>query len=119
LTLEPLSKYVLEQIGCNYEAAVEDKRPMCGDTGLPRYFVKMGNDCRLEGGFAALERALRMVVDTHIEIAYAHTGGMPVAIHTFCFASRRATARLTPDGQVRFRSDPQWFTPYYRREGIE
>ena len=115
----PLSKYVLEQIGCNYEAAVEDKRPMCGDTGLPRYFVKMGNDCRLEGGFAALERALRMVVDTHIEIAYAHTGGMPVAIHTFCFASRRATARLTPDGQVRFRSDPQWFTPYYRREGIE
>ena len=28
----PLSKYVLEQIGCNYEAALEDQRPMCGDT---------------------------------------------------------------------------------------
>ena len=111
----PLSKYVLEQIGCNYEAAVEDKRPMCGDTGLPRYFVKMGNSIGM-GPMGFVGKS--MVVDTHIEIAYAHTGGMPVAIHTFCFASRRATARLTPDGQVRFRSDPQWFTPYYRREGI-
>ena len=115
MTLEPLSKYVLEQIGCNYEAAVEDKRPMCGDTGLPRYFVKMGNSIGM-GPMGFVGKS--MVVDTHIEIAYAHTGGMPVAIHTFCFASRRATARLTPDGQVRFRSDPQWFTPYYRREGI-
>ena len=60
-----------------------------------------------------------MVVDAHVEIAYAHTGGMPVAIHTFCFASRRATARITPDGEVTWRGDPQWFTPYYRREGIE
>ncbi len=60
-----------------------------------------------------------MVVDAHVEIAYTHTGGMPVAIHTFCFASRRATARITPDGEAAFRSDPEWFTPYYRREGIE
>ena len=59
------------------------------------------------------------VVDTHIEIAFTHTGGMPVAIHTFCFASRRATARISPDGSVNFRSDPQWFSSYYRREGIE
>ena len=270
----PLSKYVLEQICCNYDAAEQDQRPMCGDTGLPRFFVRMGNDCRLEGGFAALERALRkatadatrdiplrpnrvhpltrkdfdnnlgvhapeityafepegdwldittvhkgglfgsdyrmlfpadgipgikkffldtmvefgrrgmacqpavvglgiggckdttmriakeaaclrpvgdrnpepeiaaleeelkklgnsigmgpmgfvgssMVVDAHVEIAYTHTGGMPVAIHTFCFASRRATARITPDGEAAYRSDPEWFTPYYRREGIE
>ena len=32
---------------------------MCGDTGLPRFYVKAGNDVRLEGGFAGLERALR------------------------------------------------------------
>ena len=270
----PLSKYVLEEIGLNYEVAVEDQRPMCGDTGLPRYYIKAGNECRVEGGFVALERSLRKatadatreiplrpnrvhpltrkdhnnnlgvhapeiqysfepggdwleittvhkgglfgsdyrmlfpsdgipgikrffldtmvefgrrgmacqpavvglgiggskdttmriakeaaclrpvgnpnpdpeisaleteltelgnsigmgpmgfvgnstVVDTHIEIAFAHTGGMPVAIHTFCFASRRATARISPDGSVNFRSDPQWFSPYYRREGIE
>ena len=60
----------------------------------------------------------QMVVDAHIEVAYAHTGGMQAAIHTFCFASRRASARLCPDGQVEFRTDPQWFTDYYRREGI-
>ncbi len=271
---QPLAKYVLDQICCNYDVAEEDLRPMCGDTGLPRFYVKMGNACRLQGGFAALERGLRkatadatreiplrpnrvhplsrkdfdnnlgvhapeiqysfepegdwldittvhkgglfgsdyrmlfpadgiagikkffldtmvefgrrgmacqpavvglgiggckdttmriakeaaclravgernpereiseleqelkvlgnsigmgpmgfvgssMVIDAHVEIAYTHTGGMPVAIHTFCFASRRATARITPDGQVAYRSDPQWFTPYYRREGIE
>ena len=270
----PLSLYVLEQIGANYDAAVADGRPMCGDTGLPRYYVKLGNEARVQGGFTALERALRgataevtreiplrpnrvhpltrkdfnnnvgvhapeiqyafepegdwvdittvhkgglfgsdfrmlfpadgiggikrffldvmvefgrrgmacqpavvglgiggckdttmriakeaaclravgdrnpdpelaaleeelkqlgnsigmgpmgfvgssMVIDAHVEIAYTHTGGMPVAIHTFCFASRRATARLTPDGEVSYRSDPEWFTPYYRREGIE
>ncbi len=60
-----------------------------------------------------------LVVATHIEIAYSHTGGMPVGIHTFCLSSRRATARLHPDGRVEFRSDPEWFTEYYRREGVE
>ena len=58
------------------------------------------------------------VVDVHVEVAHAHTGGMQVAMHCFCFASRRATARISPDGSVAFRSDPQWFTEYYRREGI-
>jgi len=269
----PLSKFVLEEIQLNYTAAEEDRRPMCGDTGLPRWYVKMGNEARVEGGFIALERALRqatadatreiplrpnrvhplsrkdhdnnvglhapeigysfepggdwvelttvhkgglfgtdyrmlfpadgipgikkffidtlvefgrrgmacqpavvglgiggskdttmsiakeaaclrpvgdanpdpeiaaleaelkilgnsigmgpmgfvgssMVVDCHIEAAFTHTGGMPVAIHTFCFASRRATARIHPDGTVEFRDDPRWFTEYYRREGI-
>ena len=26
---------------------------------------------------------------------------------------------IHPDGTVEFRADPQWFTDYYRREGIE
>lgn len=60
-----------------------------------------------------------LVVATHIEIAYSHTGGMPVGIHTFCLSSRRATARIHPDGRAEFRNDPEWFTDYYRREGIE
>ena len=60
-----------------------------------------------------------MVVATHIEVAFAHTGGMPVGIHQFCLSSRRATARIHPDGRVEFRSDPGWFTDYYRREGVE
>ena len=60
-----------------------------------------------------------MVVATHVELAYTHTGGMPIGIHQFCLSSRRATARLHPDGRVEFRSDPDWFTDYYRRSGIE
>jgi L(+)-tartrate dehydratase alpha subunit len=32
---------------------------MCADTGLPRYFVKAGNEAAIEGGFVALEEALR------------------------------------------------------------
>lgn len=58
------------------------------------------------------------IIDVHAEIAYTHTGGMPVAMHTFCFASRRATARLCSDDRVAFRTDPQWFTEHYRREGV-
>ncbi len=54
-----LSSFVLKAMVDNYEAATEDRRPMCADTGLPRYYVKMGNEARLEGGPVALERALR------------------------------------------------------------
>jgi len=270
----PLAKYVLDAIVENAELAVLDQRPMCGDTGLPRYYVKAGNDVHLEGGFAALERALRAAVaratqevklrsnrvhpitrrnpgnnvgvfapsidyrfepegdwieitavhkgglfgsdyrmlfpgdgtdgikrfvvdtiasfhrrglacppaivgvgiggtkdqcftlskeaaclrlvgdrhpdpvvaqleeeiydlctktnmgvmglksdtpvaDVHCEIAYAHTGGTPVAVSELCTAVRRSTARLYNDGRVEFREDPRWFSPYMRREGID
>lgn len=60
-----------------------------------------------------------LVVSTHVEVAYAHTGGMPVAMHAFCLSSRRATARVHADGSVEPRDDPAWFTDYYRREGVE
>ncbi len=59
-----------------------------------------------------------MVVDCHIEVGYTHTGGMPVSMHTFCLSSRRATARVHADGRIEYRTDPQWFTPYMRREGV-
>jgi len=269
-----LGRFVLESMLENWDVATADQRPMCADTGLPRYFVKMGNDAQVEGGFVALERALRqataeatrtiplrpnrvhplsrldhnnnvgahapevqygfepegawiditsvhkgglfgtdyrmlfpgdgidgikrffldvmaaygkrglacqpavvgvglggskdtcmrigkeaaclrtvgdvhpdpdvakleneltelgnnmgmgpmgfagksMVVDTHIEVAYAHTGGMPMSVHTFCLSSRRACARIHASGAVEYRTDPQWFTPYYRRETVE
>jgi len=271
---EPLSRYVLEQILDNYAVAAEEGRPMCSDTGLPRFFVKAGNEAVIEGGYVALEKALRRatadatasiplrpnrvdpltrkdhnnnvgahapeivfsfepdadwldltvvhkgglfggdyrmlfpadgvegirkffldviseffrrgmscqpatigvgiggskdtsvrlakeaaclrtvgdrhprpdvaelerelialgnsagfgpmgfagssaVLDVHVETAYAHTGGMPVAIQHFCFAQRRLTARIEKDGNEEFREDPRWFTEYYRREGIE
>ena len=269
-----LAKYVLNSIVENAELAMVDQRPMCGDTGLPRYYVKYGNDAQVEGGFAALEHCLRaavaratqevqlrsnrvhpltrknpgnnvgvfapnidyrfepegdwmditavhkgglfgsdyrmlfpgdgidgikrfvidtiasfhrrglacppaivgvgiggtkdqcfslskeaaclrlvgdrhpdpvvaqledelhelcdrtnmgvmglksdtVVIDVHCEIAYAHTGGTPVAVSELCTAVRRATARLYNDGRVEFREDPQWFSAYMRREGID
>jgi L(+)-tartrate dehydratase alpha subunit len=43
----------------NYDAAKEDRRARCGDTGLPRWYVKIGNEARIEGGPVALEAALR------------------------------------------------------------
>jgi L(+)-tartrate dehydratase alpha subunit len=269
-----LARFVLTEMERNWDIATAERRPMCADTGLPRYYVKAGNEATVEGGFVALERALRratadatasvplrpnrvhplsrvdhdnnvgvhapevtytfepdarwldlttvhkgglfgtdyrmlfpadgvagikrffvdtlvefgrrglacqpaivglgiggskdtcmrlgkeaaclrvvgslnpdpqvaaleaeltalgnyvgigamgfagtsLVVATHVEVAYTHTGGMPIAMHSFCLSSRRATARIHPDGRVEFRADPKWFTDYYRREGIE
>ncbi|MDG2403688.1 MAG: fumarate hydratase, partial [Paracoccaceae bacterium] len=45
-----LSSFVLRAMLENYEAAKEDRRAMCGDTGVPRWFVKMGNGASAEGG---------------------------------------------------------------------
>ena len=54
-----LSGYVIKTMIDNYEAATEDRRPMCADTGLPRYYVKIGDNARFGGGFTGIERALR------------------------------------------------------------
>lgn len=269
-----LSSFVLKAMLDNYEAAKEDRSAMCGDTGVPRWFVKLGNDARIEGGMVALEAALRratakstfdvplrpnrvhplwrtdhnnnvgigapeieygfepdgdwidlitvhkgglfgtdyrmlfpsdgvqgikrfyldslmafgkrglacqpaiigiglggskdicmtlgkrasvlrtvgsrnsdpriaamedefkelgnsigmgamgfvgknMVIQCNIEVGYCHTGGMPMSVHAFCLSSRRAVARLFPDGRVEYRTDPDWFTAYQRRETVD
>ena len=54
-----LSAFVIQAMLENYEAAKEDRRAMCGDTGVPRWYVKIGNEARIEGGPVALEAALR------------------------------------------------------------
>ena len=54
-----LSRFVLEAMLDNYEAAEQDRRAMCADTGVPRFFVKAGNDAQIEGGFVELETRLR------------------------------------------------------------
>ena len=268
------SHYVLVKILENYDAATKDRRPMCADTGLPRYYAKIGNNAVIEGGMVALEKALRQatadttfsiplrpnrvhpfsrkdnnnnvglhaptvdysfepdadwmditavhkgglfggeyrmlfpadgipglkrffldslaeflrrgmscqpavigigvggtkdvcvrlskeaaclriigdrnpdpeiakleeeliklgndagfgpmgfpgnsaVLDIRIEAAHAHTGGMPVGIQQFCYAQRRKTVRIFLDNRVEYREDPNWFTPYYRRDTIE
>src|SRR6188768_2451348 len=54
-----LSAFVIQAMLENYEAAKEDRRAMCGDTGVPRWYVKYGNEARIEGGPVGVERALR------------------------------------------------------------
>jgi L(+)-tartrate dehydratase alpha subunit len=44
---------------------------------------------------------------------------MPMSVHMFCLSSRRACARILPDGKTAFRTDPMWFTDYMRRETVE
>ena len=41
---EELSRFVLQSMLENWDAAEQDRRAMCADTGVPRYFVKAGND---------------------------------------------------------------------------
>jgi L(+)-tartrate dehydratase alpha subunit len=60
-----------------------------------------------------------MVIDCNIEVGYCHTGGMQMSVHAFCLSSRRAVARIYGDGRVAYRTDPQWFTDYQRRETVE
>ncbi|MFZ0850261.1 MAG: fumarate hydratase, partial [Hyphomicrobiaceae bacterium] len=49
-----LSAFVIKAMLENYEAAKQDRRAMCGDTGVPRWYVKYGNEARLEGGPVAV-----------------------------------------------------------------
>src|SRR5262245_3992779 len=54
-----IARFVLTEMDRNWDIATAERRPMCADTGLPRYYVRAGNDAVVEGGFVALERALR------------------------------------------------------------
>ncbi len=85
-----LSAFVIQAMLENYEAAKEDRRAMCGDTGVPRWYVKIGNEARIEGGPVALEAALR-----------------------------RATAKATQDVPLRpNRVHPLWRTDHNNNVGI-
>ena len=59
-----LSAFVLRAMLENYEAAKQDRRAMCADTGVPRWYVKIGNDAKLAGGPIAMEAAIRKATAT-------------------------------------------------------
>ena len=46
----PVSREVLKQILENAEIASSETRPLCQDTGLAVFFVKVGEDVKIEGG---------------------------------------------------------------------
>jgi L(+)-tartrate dehydratase alpha subunit len=94
---------------------VGDRNPDPEVAQLEEELLELGNST----GFGAMGfPGNGGIMDVHIEVAYTHTGGMPIAIQHFCFAHRRMSARLAADNGVTYREDPHWFTPYYRREGI-
>jgi L(+)-tartrate dehydratase alpha subunit len=95
---------------------VGDRHPDPAIAALERELVDLGN----ASGFAPMGlHGTRSVLDVHVEVAFAHTGGMPVSIQQFCLAQRRMTARIHDDNSVEYREDPQWFTAYYRRETVD
>jgi L(+)-tartrate dehydratase beta subunit len=95
---------------------VGDRHPDQMVADLERELLELGNRTMI--GIMGF-KSDTPVLDVHCEIAYAHTGGLPVGISELCHAVRRATARIYDDGRIEFREDPQWFTEYYRREGID
>jgi len=46
----PVSKEVLRQILENADIAKDEKRPLCQDTGLAVFFVKVGDEVKIKGG---------------------------------------------------------------------
>ena len=46
------------------------ENPLCADTGWPIFYFKVGNNCRLEGGFVELENAARRAVAKATELGY-------------------------------------------------
>jgi len=83
---------------------------------LEEVLKELGNETGLGAmGFSGTST----VVGCNIEVGYTHTGGMPMSVHCFCLSSRRATARIHGDGFVTYRTDPQWFTPYLRRNSVD
>src|ERR1700687_3416228 len=54
-----LARFVLDEMLVNWDIATAERRPMCADTGLPRYYVKLGNEAVVEGGLVALGKGLR------------------------------------------------------------
>ncbi|KIM06796.1 MAG: fumarate hydratase [Sulfurovum sp. FS08-3] len=46
----PVSKEVLRQILENADIAKDEKRPLCQDTGLAVFFVKVGDEVKINGG---------------------------------------------------------------------
>ena len=113
--------------GCKDSCMVLGKRAAClrvvGDRNsdrriarLEEEFIELGNSIGMGAmGFVGSN----MVIDCHIEAGYCHTGGMQMSVHAFCLSSRRAVARVHPGGRVEYRVDPDWFTPYQRRETVE
>ena len=94
---------------------VGDRNPDSKIAELEDNFKELGNSIGM-GAMGFVGKS--MVIDCNIEVGYCHTGGMQMSVHAFCLSSRRAVARIYGDSRVEYRTDPDWFTPYQRRESV-
>ena len=99
------SRYVLGKILENYDAAIKDRRPMCADTGLPRYYAKIGNNAMIEGGMVGLEKSLRQATaDTTASIPLR-----PNRVHPFSRKDYNNNVGLhAPNVDYSFEPDADW-----------
>ena len=56
--------FVIDEILDNAQIAADEEMPLCQDTGVSVFFVKMGVDCHLEGG------SLQEILDEAVRQAY-------------------------------------------------
>jgi L(+)-tartrate dehydratase alpha subunit len=100
-----LSAFVIKAMLDNYEAAKEDRRAMCGDTGIPRWYVKFGNLARVEGGPARLEETLRAATA-------AATTGVPLRpnrVHPLWRTDHNNNVGIhAPEMSFAFHPDGEW-----------
>ena len=54
-----IARFVLTEMERNWDIRHRRAPPHVRHTGLPRCYVRAGNEAAVEGGFVALERALR------------------------------------------------------------
>lgn len=66
----PAAREGLEKTLKSIELSVEKDNPACPDTGWPIFYFKVGNECKLEGGFKALEEATREAVRKATKLGY-------------------------------------------------
>src|SRR5438309_12133476 len=75
-----LARFVLTEMERNWDIATAERRPMCADTGLPRYYVKAGSEGTVEGGFVAVEGGVgRAAADAVASVPLTPDGVSPVS----------------------------------------
>src|SRR5262247_4354787 len=100
-----LARFVLTEMLENWNLATADRRPMCADTGLPRYYVRAGNEAVVEGGFVALERALRRATAE----ATATIPLRPNRVHPLTRADHNNNVGIhAPEVTYAFEPDAEW-----------
>src|SRR2546429_9475811 len=108
-----IARFVLTEMDRNWDIATEERRPMCADTGLPRYYVRVGNEALVEGGFVALERALRRATAD----ATASIPLRPNRVHPLTRRALDTSVGIhAPEGTYAFEPRPDWIdvTPVHK-----